>query len=92
LGKRMCAGLSGSPEIPKELRLLCMLHNIGATTPERSLSIQEICDWTTMEISALQSYLQNLMGLGYVGSTKTEGVDKYHVTLNGIRKVLSIYS
>jgi predicted transcriptional regulator len=69
-----------------------MLHNIGATTPEKSLPLQEICDWTSMEISAVQSHLQNLMGLGYVGTTKTEGVDKYHVTLNGIRKVLSTYS
>ena len=91
MGKTMWSGSSG-PEIPEELRLLCMLHNIGATKPERSLSVQEICDWTTMEISAVQSHLQNLMGLGYVGSTKTEGVDKYHVTLTGIRKVLSIYS
>jgi len=83
---------SSAPEIPEELRLLCMLHNIGATIPEKSLSLQEICEWTAMEISAVQSHLQNLMGLGYVGSTKTEGIDKYHVTLNGIRKVLSIYS
>lgn len=87
----MCA-VSSAPEIPEELRLLCMLHNIGATTPEKSLSPQEICDWTTMENSAVQSHLQNLMGLGYVGSTKMEGVDKYHVTLDGIRKVLSTYS
>jgi len=87
----MCAVSSGF-EVPEELRLLCMLHNIGATTPEKSLSLQEICDWTTMETSAVQSHLQNLMGHGYVGSIKTEGIDKYHVTLNGIRKVLSIYS
>lgn len=91
MGKTMCA-VSSDPEIPEELRLLCMLHNIGATTPEKSLSLQEICDWTTMEISAVQSHLQRLIGLGHVGSTKTEGVDKYHVTLNGIRKVLSTYS
>jgi len=87
----MCAG-SSAPEIPEELRLLCMLHNIGATTPEKSLSLQEICDWTMVEISAVQSHLQSLIGLGYVDSTKTEGTDKYHVTLDGIRKVLSIYS
>ena len=63
----MYAG-SSEPEIPEELRLLCMLHNIGATTPEKSLSLQEICDWTTMEISVVQSHLERLMGLGHVGS------------------------
>jgi len=83
---------SSEPEIPEELRLLCMLHNIGATTPEKSLSIQEICDWTTMEISTVQSHLERLMNLGHVGSINTEGVNKYHVTLNGMRKVLSTYS
>ena len=83
---------SSEPEIPEELRFLCMLHNIGATTPEKSLSLQEICDWTTMEISAVQSHLKRLMSLGHVGSINTEGVDKYHVTLNGMRKVLSTYS
>ena len=78
--------------MPEEFQLLCMLHNIGATIPEKSLSLPEIRDWTTMEISAVQPQLQNLMGLGYVESTQTEGVDKYHVTLDGIRKVLSMYS
>ena len=87
----MCAG-SSSPEVPEEIRLLCMLHNIGATTPDKSLSLPEIRDWTTMEISAVQPQLRNLMGSGYVESTNTEGVDKYHVTLDGIRKVLSMYS
>ena len=45
-----------------------------------------------MEISTLSSYLQKLTELGYVQFIKAEGVDKYHVTINGIRKVLSIYS
>ena len=91
MGKTMYEG-STSPEVPEEIRLLCMLHNIGATTPEKSLSLPEIRDWTTMEISAVQPQLRNLMGSGYVESTNTEGVDKYHVTLDGIRKVLSMYS
>ncbi|MDH5450624.1 MAG: hypothetical protein OEX77_06965 [Candidatus Bathyarchaeota archaeon] len=91
MGKAMYAG-SSSPEVPEEIRLLCMLHNIGATTPEKSLSLPEIRDWTAQEISTVQPQLQNLMSLGYVESSKTEGVDKYHVTLDGIRKVLSMYS
>jgi DNA-binding IclR family transcriptional regulator len=69
-----------------------MLHNIGATASERSLTLQQISEWTRMETPALQSYLQKLIELGYVQFIQIEGMDKYHLTLNGIRKVLSIYS
>ena len=83
---------SSGPEMSDELRLLCMLHNIGATASERSLTLQQISEWTKMENPALQSYLQKLVELGYVQFIQVEGTDKYHLTLDGIRKVLSIYS
>ncbi len=85
-------GFSRGPTLPEEFRLLCMLHNIGATASERSLTLQQILEWTMMEASALRSCLQKLIELGYVQFIKVEGVDKYHVTISGIRKVLSIYS
>ena len=85
-------GSSRGPALPEEFRLLCMLHNIGATASERSLTLQQILEWTMMEASALRSCLQKLTELGYVQFIKVEGVDKYHVTISGIRKVLSIYS
>jgi DNA-binding IclR family transcriptional regulator len=85
-------GFSRGPALPEEFRLLCMLHNIGATTSERSLTLEQISEWTRMETSALRPCLQKLSELGYVQFIRAEGVDKYHVTLNGIRKVLSIYS
>lgn len=83
---------SSGPELSDELRLLCMLHNIGAIASERSLTLQQISEWTRMETPALRSYLQKLIELGYVQFIQIEGMDKYHLTLDGIRKVLSIYS
>jgi len=86
------SGFSSGPEISDELRLLCMLHNIGATASERSLTLQQISEWTRIETPALRSHLQKLIGLGYVQFIQIDGMDKYHLTLDGIRKVLSIYS
>lgn len=86
------SAFSSGPELSDELRLLCMLHNIGATASERSLNIQQISEWTRMETPALQSHLQKLIELGYVQFIQAEGTDKYHLTVDGIRKVLSIYS
>jgi DNA-binding IclR family transcriptional regulator len=86
------SSFSYGPVVPEDLRLLCMLHNIGATTPERSLTVKEISEWTTVEASTVQSYLQKFVEEGYVNYIRVGEVDKYHLTLNGIRKVLSIYS
>ncbi len=72
--------------------LLCMLHNIGATSTERSMTLEQILEWTKMEASDLRPGLKKLNEMGYVQLVKVESVDKFHVTLNGIRKVLSIYS
>jgi len=85
-------GFSSGPELSDELRLLCMLHNIGATASERSLTLQQISEWTRMDTPALQFHLRKLVELGYVQFIQAEGTDKYHLTLDGIRKVLSIYS
>jgi DNA-binding IclR family transcriptional regulator len=86
------SGYSSGPEIPEEMRLLCMLHNIGATESGKSLTIQQISEWTRMDTPTLQFHLQKLSELGYVQFVQAEGIDKYHLTLDGIRKVLSIYS
>jgi len=86
------SGFSYGPVVPEDLRLLCMLHNIGAIAPERSLTVKEISEWTTVEASMVQSYLQKFVEEGYVSHVKADDVDRYHLTLNGIRKVLSIYS
>ena len=86
------SGFSSGPEMPDEMRLLCMLHNIGATESGKSLTIQQISEWTRMDTPTLQFHIQKLGELGYVQFVHVEGIDKYHLTLDGIRKVLSIYS
>ena len=86
--------LSSSSEssLPEEFRFLCMLHNIGATASEHSLSIEEIAKWTSMEVSVIRVHLRRLIEMGYVEATKINETDKYHLTHSGIRKVLSLYS
>jgi len=79
-------------ERTEEFRLLRMLHNIGATKPEKSLSIEEISEWTGTELSLIENELQELLEKGFIQSMDAEGVNKYHVTLSGMRKVLSMYS
>ena len=79
-------------EQPNQLRLLIMLHNIGATESSKALTIQQISEWTRMEALELQGHLQKLITSGYAQSFRSEETDKYHLTIDGIRKVLSLYS
>jgi DNA-binding IclR family transcriptional regulator len=79
-------------EQPNQLRLLIMLHNIGATESSKSLTIQQISEWTRMETPELEGHLQKLIELGYAQRFRTDETDKYHLTVDGIRKVLSLYS
>ncbi len=83
---------SYNAEQPNQLRLLVMLHNIGATEESKALAIQEIAEWTRMEASELQVHLNKLIELGYAQSYRSEETDKYYLTVDGIRKVLSLYS
>jgi hypothetical protein len=45
-----------------------------------------------MEAPELQIHLQKLIELGYAESLKADETNKYHLTVDGIRKVLSLYS
>ena len=83
---------SYSAEQPNQFRLLVMLHNIGATESSKALAIEEIVEWTRMEASELQVHLNKLIELGYVELYRSEETDKYYLTVDGIRKVLSLYS
>lgn len=69
-----------------------MLHNIGATDSGRSLTVEEISTWTAMEPEKIMENLQKLIEADYVHLDINSGVEKYHTTINGIRKVLSMYS
>ena len=79
-------------EQPNQLRLLIMLHNIGATEASKALTVDQISEWTRMEASELEGHLKNLIELGYAQHFRSEETDKYHLTVDGIRKVLSLYS
>jgi len=80
------------PQIPEEFRVLSMMHNIGAISPERSLSADELAQWTGMDIATVKTYLQKLREGGYVEFLQMAGAEKYIVTRIGIMKVLTLYS
>jgi DNA-binding transcriptional ArsR family regulator len=69
-----------------------MMHNIGAINPERSLSVDELALWTGMDAGTIVGHLQKLREGGYVEFIEMSGIQKYHVTRNGIMKVLTLYS
>jgi DNA-binding IclR family transcriptional regulator len=83
---------SQADEQPNQLRLLIMLHNIGATEASKALTIKQISEWTRMEPIELHRHLQKLIELGYAQHFRSEERDRYHLTTDGIRKVLSLYS
>ena len=83
---------SQADEQPNQLRLLIMLHNIGATEEQKALTITQIAEWTRMEINELEGHIQKLIELGYAKCFRWEETDKYYLTTDGIRKVLSLYS
>lgn len=78
--------------MPEEFSFLCMLHNIGAVNSEKSLTTDEISKWTFIESEKVKQYLQQLLQSEYISMNLNQGTPRYHVTSNGIRKVLSTYS
>jgi len=80
------------PSLPEEFRVLSMMHNIGAITPERSLTAEELAQWTGVDPSTVKAHLQKLREGGYVEFVEAAGMEKYHVTKAGIMKVLTLYS
>lgn len=78
--------------IPDEIYLLCILHNIGATEPGKALTLEEIARWTAMDPSKAEQNLNKLMENRYIEVMETMGAKRYFVSVDGIRKVLSMYS
>ena len=85
-------GLPSPPEVPEAFRVLSMMHNIGAITPERSLTADELSLWTGVDAVTVKTHLQKLREGGYVEFVQISGIEKYHVTRSGIMKVLTLYS
>jgi len=84
--------LPSQPQVPEEFRVLSMMHNIGAVTPERSLTADELAQWTGMDPATIKAFVQKLREEGYVEFVQVSGTEKYHVTRTGIMKVLTLYS
>ena len=79
-------------DLPDDICFLSLLHNIGATSPHKSLTAEEISQWAVMDHDKVIENLSKLADENYVKVHISEGVPKYYVTVEGIRKVLSIYS
>jgi len=84
-------GLRGF-SVPDEIYFLCMVHNIGATSSDKSLTLEEILRWTTLEPEKARLNLHKLIETNYIQVVSISGVEKYSLTINGIRKALSMYS
>jgi len=84
-------GFRGQP-LPKEFYFLCMLHNIGATSVDKSLTLEEISRRVAMEPQKVAENLEKLIKSNYVDVNRSGDVEKYHVTARGIVKVLGMYS
>jgi len=80
------------PALSEEFRVLSVMHNIGATTPERSMTVDELTQRIDMNASAIRACIQKLRELGYVEPVKMRDIEKYHLTQIGIIKVLTLYS
>jgi len=84
-------GFSDQP-LPEEFYFLCMLHNIGVTSSDKSLTLEEISRRLAMEPQKVRENLEKLIKNNYVDVNCSGDVERYHVTTNGIMKVLSMYS
>jgi len=80
------------PPVPEEFKVLSMMNNIGAVSPERSLSPDELSQWTEIDSPTIKTHLQKLCENGYVELVEISGTQKYHLTRAGIMKVLTLYS
>ena len=78
--------------LPDDISFLSLLHNIGAISPHKSLTVEEISRWAAMDYEKVMEKLSRLADEKYVKVHISNGVEKYYVTMDGIRKVLSIYS
>ncbi|MEM1581816.1 MAG: winged helix DNA-binding protein [Candidatus Bathyarchaeia archaeon] len=78
--------------MPDDFYVLCILHNVGATEPERALTLEEIARWAAMEPSKTEENLSKLIENRYVEVKEILGTKKYFITVDGMRKVLSMYS
>jgi len=81
----------GQP-LPEEYHFLCMLHNIGATSSDKSLTLEEISRRIAMKPEKVMEKLERLIREDYVDVNDCGGIKRYQVTVKGVMKVMSMYS
>jgi hypothetical protein len=73
-------------------RLLSALMVLGAQSPERALSVDELAAKLVMGARDVESELEKLAEAGYAGSVPQAGTPKFYLTGAGIITASSTYS
>jgi DNA-binding MarR family transcriptional regulator len=80
-------------QYPEELRIVVLLHILGAVDSEYAKSAKRVSDMLGIKIEDVQRLLQRLLELGYVAAFR----DRlrrllYYLTKQGIIKACSFFS
>ena len=79
-------------KLPEDFSLLCMLSNLGVTSRETALSSREIAERIRLEADYVDRLVTQLLDKGLVASIRMENIEKFYVTIDGVRRVLTLYS
>ncbi len=79
-------------KLPEDFSLLCMLSNLGVTSRETALSSREIAERIRLEADYVDRLVTKLLDKGLVASIRMENIEKFYVTIDGVRRVLTLYS
>jgi DNA-binding IclR family transcriptional regulator len=83
---------ASSPHVPEDFKVLSMMNNVGAVTPEKSLTLEDLAMWTGLVETTLRDHLKKVMEQGYVAQIQVQDAEKYYITKMGIIKVMTMYS
>jgi hypothetical protein len=80
-------------QYPEELRIVVLLHILGAVDSEHAKSAKELSDMLETSIEDIRKLLQRLLDLEYV-ETSTDSLRRlrYYLTKKGIIKACSLFS
>lgn len=79
-------------KLPEDFSLLCMLSNLGVTSRETALSSEEIAERIHLQTDSIAKLITKLIDKGLVAAIEVENIEKFYVTLDGVRRVLTLYS
>ena len=79
-------------KLPEDFSLLCMLSNLGVTSKDTALSSKEIACRIHLQTDSVDRLIAKLLDKGLVASIEVENIEKFYVTIDGVRRVLTLYS